>query len=416
MIYNLRKKFIKICTLSFLSVFVLLLGSIMLITNYQTNAALDTLADIVADSGGRFPDYDDLYTAPAEPPHGINQESPFTTRYFIVHYDANGDLESIDIRSIASANRSDAEALAKEAVASGKERGWLENYRYKVVQDESGTDVIFISGAAERASNQRFLLAAAAVFVAGSLVVLLLIVLLSRRAVEPIADSYDKQKQFITDSSHELKTPLTLIRTNLDILESENGTSEWLDDIRTETDNMTQLVNRLVQLARMDEGVAPQPLQRFDLSEAVSEMADAFAPVIEQQGMAFIQTITPNVTLNGDERAIRQLVGILLDNACKYSPTDSVITVKLRTEGKKAVLSVRSQGAPIPREQLERIFERFYRADPSRTETGYGLGLAIATELARHHHGKVWAESDDGGNTFFFSMPCLREHGNTETE
>lgn len=257
MIYKLRKKFIKICTLSFLSVFVLLLGAIMLITNYQTNAALDTLADIVADSGGRFPDYDDLYTAPAEPPHGINQESPFTTRYFTVHYDANGDLESIDIRSIASANRSDAEALAKEAVSSGKERGWLENYRYKVVQDESGTDVIFISGAAERASNQRFLLAAAAVFVAGSLVVLLLIVLLSRRAVEPIADSYDKQKQFITDSSHELKTPLTLIRTNLDILESENGTSEWLDDIRTETDNMTQLVNRLVQLARMDEGVAP---------------------------------------------------------------------------------------------------------------------------------------------------------------
>lgn len=393
MIYRLRKKFIKICTLSFLSVFVLLLGSIMLITNYQTNAALDTLADIVADSGGRFPDYDDLYTAPAEPPHGINQESPFTTRYFTVHYDANGDLESIDIRSIASANRSDAEALAKEAVASGKERGWLENYRYKVVQDESGTDVIFISGAAERASNQRFLLAAAAVFVAGSLVVLLLIVLLSRRAVEPIADSYDKQKQFITDSSHELKTPLTLIRTNLDILESENGTSEWLDDIRTETDNMTQLVNRLVQLARMDEGVAPQPLQRFDLSEAVSEMADAFAPVIEQQGMAFIQTITPNVTLNGDERAIRQLVGILLDNACKYCTLNGTITLQLN-DGRHPTLTLDNTYINASAIDTSRLFDRFYREDRARTAgSGFGLGLSIAKATCDKHHATISAQA-----------------------
>lgn len=393
MIYRLRKKFIKICTLSFLSVFVLLLGSIMLITNYQTNAALDTLADIVADSGGRFPDYDDLYTAPAEPPHGINQESPFTTRYFTVHYDANGDLESIDIRSIASANRSDAEALAKEAVSSGKERGWLENYRYKVVQDESGTDVIFISGAAERASNQRFLLAAAAVFVAGSLVVLLLIVLLSRRAVEPIADSYDKQKQFITDSSHELKTPLTLIRTNLDILESENGSSEWLDDIRTETDNMTQLVNRLVQLARMDEGVTPQPLQRFDLSEAVSEMADAFAPVIEQQGMTFIQTITPNVTLNGDERAIRQLVGILLDNACKYCTPNGTITLQLNG-GRHPTLTLDNTYTNASAIDTSRLFDRFYREDRARTAgSGFGLGLSIAKATCDKHHATISAQA-----------------------
>lgn len=403
MIYKLRKKFIKICTLSFLSVFVLLLGAIMLITNYQTNAALDTLADIVADSGGRFPDYDDLYTAPAEPPHGINQESPFTTRYFTVHYDANGDLESIDIRSIASANRSDAEALAKEAVASGKERGWLENYRYKVVQDESGTDVIFISGAAERASNQRFLLAAAAVFVAGSLVVLLLIVLLSRRAVEPIADSYDKQKQFITDSSHELKTPLTLIRTNLDILESENGTSEWLDDIRTETDNMTQLVNRLVQLARMDEGVAPQPLQRFDLSEAVSEMADAFAPVIEQQGMTFIQTITPNVTLNGDERAIRQLVGILLDNACKYYTPNGTITLQLNG-GRHPTLTLDNTYINASAIDTSRLFDRFYREDRARTAgSGFGLGLSIAKATCDKHHAAISAQALDQ-NTIRFKV------------
>ncbi|MEE0509850.1 MAG: HAMP domain-containing sensor histidine kinase [Peptococcaceae bacterium] len=393
MIYRLRKKFIKICTLSFLSVFILLLGAMMTITNFQTTAALDTLADIVADSGGRFPDYDDLYTAPAEPPHGINQESPFTTRYFTVHYDAAGNLESIDIRSIASANRSDAEALAKEAVTSGKERGWLEDYRYKVVQDESGTDVIFISGAAERASNQRFLLAAVAVFVAGSLVVLLLIVLLSKRAVEPIADSYDKQKQFITDSSHELKTPLTLIRTNLDILESENGTSEWLDDIRTEADNMTQLVNRLVQLARMDEGVTPQPLQRFNLSDAVSEIADAFSPVIAQQGQTFQQTIASDVTLTGDERAIRQLIGILLDNACKYCAPKGTIVLHL-SGGRHPTLTLDNTYSGAATIDTNRLFDRFYREDRARTAgSGFGLGLAIAKATCDKHHAAISAQA-----------------------
>lgn len=393
MIYHLRRKFIKICTVSFLGMFVLLFAGMMVLTNVQTASALDTLADIVADGGGRFPDYDDLYTAPAEPPHGINQESPFTTRYFTVHYDAGGELEQVDLRSIASVSSDEAAALADEALAAGRERGWLEEYRYKVVSDDDGTDVIFISSAAERASNQRFLLAALGVFVAGSLVVLLLIVLLSRRAVEPIADSYEKQKQFITDSSHELKTPLTLIRTNVDILESEHGSSEWLDDIRTETDTMTQLVNHLVQLARMDEGARPQEPQTFSLSEVVSEMGEAFAPVMEQSGLQFVQEVAAGVSLDGDEQAIRQLIGILLDNACKYCASGGTVALRL-SGGRHPLLTLDNTYADAGRIDTSRLFDRFYREDRARTAgSGFGLGLSIARATCERHHASIAAQA-----------------------
>lgn len=393
MIYHLRRKFIKICTISFLSVFVLLFAGTMVLTNVQTAVALDTLADIVADGGGRFPDYDDLYSAPAEPPHGINQESPFTTRYFTVHYDTNGELKQVDLRSIASVSSDEASTLADDALDSGKERGWLDEYRYKVVERDNGTDVIFISSAAERASNQRFLLATLGVFVAGSLVVLLLIILLSKRAVEPIADSYDKQKQFITDSSHELKTPLTLIRTNLDILESEHGHSEWLDDIRTETDTMTRLVNHLVQLARMDEGARPQEPQLFSLSDVVSEMGEAFAPVMEQSGLTFTQEVATGVSLNGDEQAIRQLIGILLDNACKYCAPGGTIALRL-SGGRHPQLTLDNTYANAEHIDTSRLFDRFYREDRARTSgSGFGLGLSIAKATCERHHANISAQA-----------------------
>lgn len=245
--------------------------------------------------------------------------------------------------------------------------------------------------------------------------------ILARWAVRPVEKSWKQQRQFVADASHELKTPLTVILSSLDMLD-EYGDADpekrqrWLDNVRVSSGQMKTLVEEMLVLARSDNATQQLNMTRCSLSDIAEDALLLFEPIAFEQGKTIDDTLEVNVEVNGDTALLKRIIDIYLDNACKYSPTDSVITVKLRTEGKKAVLSVRSQGAPIPREQLERIFERFYRADPSRTETGYGLGLAIATELARHHHGKVWAESDDGGNTFFFSMPCLREHGNTETE
>lgn len=393
MIYHLRRRFIRICTLSFLGVFIVLFAAMSLITALQTNHALDTLADIITESGGQFPDYDDLYPAPNDAPHGITRESPFTTRYFSVHYDTDGHLRTIDTGAIASVDHDAAEHYAQRALAENSARGWIDDYRYKVTTTTTGTDVLFISGAGERAANTRFLVAASAVFLGASLIILLCITLLSKRAVRPIADAYDKQKQFITDSSHELKTPLTLIRTNLDILEEENGPSTWLDDIRAETDNMTDLVNHLVHLARMDEHPTDNTFAPFNLSDTAAQLADTFAPLASQKGLHLEQNIAPNIMLNGDERAIGQLLGILLDNACKYCTPAGTIRLRL-SAGRHPLLILDNTCQDAPTTASHRLFDRFYREDRARTAgSGFGLGLSIAKAICDRHHATITAQA-----------------------
>ena len=177
--------------------------------------------------------------------------------------------------------------------------------------------MVCISSAMMLDANRAFLTAACLVFVGGSLAVLLLVVLLSKRAVGPVAESYQRQRQFVTDASHELKTPLTLLQANLDILESEAGENPWLSDMKAEAFTMTQLVRRLVDLARLDEE-APLQSSFFDLAQAVWETAAAFLPAAEQSGKRLTWEGPPSLLWKGDEGALRQLVSILLDNAVKY--------------------------------------------------------------------------------------------------
>lgn len=238
--------------------------------------------------------------------------------------------------------------------------------------------------------------------------------LLARWAVRPVEKSWKQQRQFVADASHELKTPLTVILSSLDMLD-EYGASDpekrqrWVDNVRVSSEQMKTLVEEMLVLARSDNATQQVTMTRCSLHDVVEDALLLFEPIAFEQGKTMEDALADPVDVDGDASLLRRIVDIYLDNACKYAPAGSVITVRLSAEGKRAVLSVRSQGTPIPREQLERIFERFYRADPSRTASGYGLGLAIATELAKLHHGRVWAESDDGGNTFFFSMPLLKE-------
>lgn len=184
MIYRLRKKFIRICMCSFLAVFVVLFGAIFTLTSLQTTHALDDLADIIAENDGRFPGYDSLAQGPAGPPVGITQESPFTTRFFTVRFDADGAVTTVDARAIASIESEDAATLAEAALADGDTRGWSDGFRYLLTESDDGdTLAIFVSADGELAATNRLLYAVAAVFAGGSLIVLLLVTLLSKRAV-----------------------------------------------------------------------------------------------------------------------------------------------------------------------------------------------------------------------------------------
>lgn len=392
MIYRLRKKFIKICMLSFIAVFLVLFSAVYLVTELQTTAMLDTLADIVSEYDGRFPAFEEF----GEENQGyrteiINQESPFTTRFFTVRFDLTGRLWSVDIQSIASVTRDEAVEYADTALDRGSERGWMGNFRYKVSSTDSGNTVVFINGTDEKKMNRRFLLSASSVFVGGSLVVLLLVVLFSKRAVKPAVESYEKQKQFITDANHELKTPLTLLRTNLDILESESGPNEWLSDIREETELMTELVNRLVLLTRMDEERDKPEARPFSLSDAASETVSAFFPAVRKSEKELSVNIAPEVEYTGDEAAIRQLISILMDNAVKYCDARGTIRVGL-SGGRHPVLTVDNSCAAAKELEFDRLFDRFYRADKARTYgSGFGIGLSIAKDIVEKHRGVISA-------------------------
>ena len=273
-----------------------------------------------------------------------------------------------------------------------------------------GTRLAFVDLTQERSTlaalgrNMTFIsLGALAVFFA-------ICLLLGRWATRPVEQSWQQQRQFVADASHELKTPLTVILSSLDMLEQYGGEDPgkaelWLDNIRSSSTQMRKLVEEMLVLARSDNATQQFAAGRVDFSELIQECILQFEPIAFESGKTLEEQLQPHLYVNGDPTLLGRIAAIYLDNACKYGAPGSLISVTLRGEGKRVILGVRSEGAPIPKDRQERVFERFYRLDPSRTDEGYGLGLAIATELSRLHQGKVWCTADDSGNTFWFSLP-----------
>ena len=231
----------------------------------------------------------------------------------------------------------------------------------------------------------------------------------SRRAIDPVVKASERQKQFITDASHELKTPITVIATSLKVLEMENGKQKWIDKAQTQTEKLTELVNSLVTLSRMDEEDSPLKMEPFPVSDAVSETAESFRDLALSRGHPLELTVQPELTYRGDEYAVRQLTSILLDNAVKYAAPGGAIRLTLNAAGRNAVLAVENPGERIPAEKLSHLFDRFYRVDDARTgAAGFGLGLAIAHQITARHKGTITAASDESATRFTVTLPLHR--------
>lgn len=397
MIRRLRRRFIGIAALSVLVVACVIFGAFAALNVSSMNRTMDTLTDSLSEGGGRFPDRQPA-PAPGAPwaekgeGHGfITPETPYATRHFTVIFDRDGNVSAVNIDFIASVSEGEAIAYAQRAADGGAGRGWLLHYRYKVTGGDEGRTVIFVDGSMNCAALAQSLTIAAGVLLFAVLIILLLILLLSRRAMQPIAESYEKQKQFVTDANHELKTPLTLILADLDIAEAELGENEWLSDIRAEGQRMAALVEELVALSRMDEERVPRPTEELPFGALVAETVAEFGALAQVRGKRVESEIDTAVTCRGDEALLRRLLGILLDNAVKYCDEGGGIRVSLR--GRRAVvLEVENSYAAVDELPLERLFDRFYRADAARTYAGgYGIGLSLARAIARRHGGSLTA-------------------------
>ncbi len=322
-------------------------------------------------------------------PEFINAETQYSTDFFTVWLDDAQQITRINMDSVSAISESEVEEYTQRALDKGRERGWIAEYRYKIAETEDGTSVVFVNGAMTQMTTNRVLFTAFFVLLGSAFLILALTIIFSKRAVQPVAESFEKQKQFITDANDELKTPLTLILSNLDIVESEFGKSEWLDDIRSEGERMGLLINRLVTLSRMDESDARLTYTTFSLSDAVADVVSEFEMLAAERDKTLSADIAPSLRCHGDEGLIRQLIAILLDNAVKYCDPNGSIQVRLYAR-RHPILIVENTYAEVDTLELDRLFDRFYRADKARTFSGsFGVGLSIARSIVKTHHGTI---------------------------
>ena len=404
MIDRLRRRFILIAMSSVTLVILLLSLTVNLVNFLSTNADLNDMLEILYANQGAVPD------APkGGRPNGmrgipITPETPYSTRYFVIYYREDGELNGTDMRHIAAVTEADAQDYLAIALDHGEGFGYFGNYKYRVVAEGGGEyTAIFLECQQELRSIRMFALASVLVAAVGILLVYLLVMFFSKRAIDPVVQSVERQKQFITDASHELKTPLTVIATSLKVLELEVGEQKWISKAQAQTEKLSELVNDLVALSRLDEETPALRMAEFHISDAVAETAESFRDFAAAQGHSLETQIPSGLTYRGDEYAIRQLVSILLDNAVKYSDEGGGIRLSLERGKRGVVLKTCNACTGLDPAELDRLFDRFYRVEKSRSKQtgGFGVGLSIARSIAAAHKGSIRAQCPDGRSIQF---------------
>lgn len=502
MLKKLRRKFIAIAMLSVSIVLIAIVGTINIANYISTNESLDARLKLIAGNGGTFPDLLERgsmgeegnttdestnkgTSTRKEPPsgrtdvqppedmnqadlkddnlkendlkendfkendlkrHGISPESQFDTRYFTVTINSKGEVENIDTSKIASVSSENAAEYAKKLWKSGKKgdgkSGFADNCKYLTVDEDGATMYIFLSCQRELSTIKTYILASVGISVFGLLVVFVMIYFFSGKILKPVSESYEKQKRFITDASHEIKTPLTIIDANTEVIEMMEGENEWTSSTRKQIARLTSLTEKLVFLSRMDEEATKLEMLEFSLSDAILDTAEPFKAVAGTNGKKLTIDVTDGILYTGDEKTIRQLVSILLDNAMKYSGCSSAssekgnvnkdninktylnkttqtqnncvtagdmapeIELTMRPSGKNRIITVWNtvdDAANIKKGRQDMLFERFYRTDASRNSKtgGFGIGLSAAYAIVKAHKGKITAESKDGQSIKF---------------
>ncbi len=324
----------------------------------------------------------------------MNPETPYSTRFFSLLFDQDGNVIQKDLAHIAAITDDDIAEYISVALKHGEGYGYYSDYKYRVIlQDNQEYMAVFLDCYQEIHAIKVLALCSFAAMVICIGLVYILVVIFSKRAIDPVVRSQKQQKQFITDASHELKTPITVIATSLKVLEMEVGKQKWIDKARSQTEKLRELVNSLVTLSRMDEEDSPLKFEHFSISDALLETVDSFADYAESNGHALKVNITPDLDFYGDEYAIRQLASILLDNAVKYAAAGSDITFSLVKNKKHILIKTSNACQNVDEDSLRHLFDRFYRPDQSRShETGgFGIGLSIARSIAEGHKGTIHA-------------------------
>lgn len=403
MLKKIQRRFILAAMAAFGVVMLVLIVGINGANYYRTTSMQDHQAEGLLEHERR------VFEQPRTPPPPIKEipgggpEAEFTTRFFAVHCDRDGIIKAMSRDYISSVDDKAAREYTQAVLSKGKERGYYGDYRYLVREDASGVIVLFLNVAVPLQFMRSLLLVSLVIGCVSLFLVFVLVVLFSRRAIRPYVQNMERQKRFITDAGHELKTPITSIATSADISAMEHEGDEWIANIQKQTARLANLVGELVALSRLDEEMPFPEKSRFSLSEATWETTEPFAVLAKANGKTYSQKIEENLTLFGDRNSIQQMISILLDNAVRYSDKEGVIRLDIYRRRGRICVEVFNTCNLADISDLDRMFDRFYRMDESRSKLtgGTGIGLSMVKAIVEAHGGRVRVKSPDGKTICF---------------
>ncbi|MBC3887774.1 GHKL domain-containing protein [Acetobacterium paludosum] len=403
MIKKLKFKFVATMMGILAVVFILIIGSINYV-NYKSNDMqnMGLLRSLVENDGVMSKDIP--ITPGSANPQPPNQDE--TQKTFTVKIDSNASVFELNGSTDLSTLSEEMSDLVGNVLESREKTGSVNGYRYLVMGKSYGKIIGFLDQRISNGMTERLLITSVTIGSLSLLVFFFISLFLVDIMIKPVGEAFEKQKRFISDASHELKTPLSVISVNADVLENEVGENRYLSYIQSESIRMNTLVNDLLTLARLDVTKNKGVFAEFNLSKAVLSMALTFESTAFEAGNDYQLNIDEGIMYIGEAEKIKQVIAILIDNAIKHADEGGLVKISVKKHANRIRMEVFNTGQGISEDEKEKIFERFYRSDESRSKQtgGYGLGLAIAKSIVAEHKGKIWTESANNGVKFIVSL------------
>ena len=417
MIQTLRRRFILTAMLSLMGTLFLIGIAINLGNLFRIIRLADTAIELLYRNGGAFP-LPDAVVPNVAGGFQITEETPFETRYCIVYLTKKREVIEVDIEHIAALDRDRVEELVGDIVKEGKKSGFVGYYRYRVYEEADKNTIVVLNCFLQLQSAHNVLQVTLLVFLCCVAIVFFLLLLFSSRVMRPFAENMERQKRFITDVSHELKTPLGIISANMGVLEIVNGKDEWIESTQNQVRRLDSLIRDLIELAKSEEMGKAGELRVFNVSETARNAADTFRTSAQAQGKQLETAIEPELYMKGQQEAILRLLTVLLDNAVKYGAQGSDILVRMSAYELYACIEVCSEGNRIPEAERNMVFQRFYRGkQAAMLQEGVGLGLFLTRKIISDQGGYVSIDNyGENGNSFRIFVRRSGDRPGTEEE
>lgn len=392
MFKRLKKRFLITTLFALIAVIGIIVGTINIFNYRSVIKSADEILQVITYNSGHFPSKPESIFPEID--FDFTPETPYEVRYFTVTF-VDNEVVATNTKSIAAVNDEAAANMARNVKKTGAYEGFWVNYRFLVDKSENETLIVFLDCTKSLNTANTFFVLSIIISIFGTLLVFLVLLLASDRILRPIKSGYENQKRFITDAGHDIKTPITIIDADAELLEMEVGENEWLSDIKKQSSRLATLTSDLIYLSRMEE-IEHAPHIPFSISDTAEDVISSFAAPARTKGIVFNTKIAKNISYNGDQEAIRKLLTLLIDNAVKYSPENEKVAISLKRRGLGVEIMISNLAPNLTEEAISHMFDRFYRSDPSRsTAGGFGIGLSVASAIVSAHRGKIFAKKSN---------------------